>query len=114
MKSIKEWRMDNEVLSRNLTELNLMASFRNFAGGSNVKEDPRIKAGLKTKILSLWKDAQEAGMSALDFVRQVWAVAGSLATGKAGSNLNVANAARTLSAPTQQKEWEELGDLIIR
>ena len=116
MKSIREWRNEKGGVSpQNLLELNLMTSLRNFAGGSTVKQDPQIRSGLRSKILSLWKDAQASGMGALDFVRQVWAVAGSVATGKMGGNLNVGAAAKGLTAPdSQQAEWARLGDLLLK
>jgi hypothetical protein len=116
MKSIREWRNEKEGVSpQKLLEFNLMTSLKNFAGGSTVKQDPGIRSGLRSKILSLWKDAQASGMGALDFVRQVWAVAGSVATGKMGGNLNVGAAAKGLTAPdSQQAEWARLGDLLLK
>ena len=116
MKSIREWRTEREGVSpQKLLEFNLMTSLRNFAGGSTVKQDSQIRSGLRSKILSLWKDAQASGMTALDFVRQVWAVAGSAVTGKMGGNLNVANTAKGLSAPdSQQAEWNRLSELVLK
>jgi hypothetical protein len=116
MKSIREWRIEKEGVSpQKLLEFNLMTSLRNFAGGSTLKQDSQIRSGLRSKILSLWKDAQESGMTALDFVRQVWAVAGSAVTGRMGGNLNVANTAKGLSAPdSQQTEWNRLSELVLK
>jgi hypothetical protein len=116
MKSIREWRADREGrIGKNLMELNLATSLRNFVGGANIKQDPRIKAGLRSKILGLWKDAQGSGMSALDFVRQVWAIAGSLATGKSGTNLSVGTAAKGLNAvDDHHQEWAELSELVLK
>jgi hypothetical protein len=116
MKSIREWRTEREGVSpQKLLEFNLMTSLRNFAGGSTVKQDSQIRSGLRSKILSLWKDAQASGMTPLDFVRQVWAVAGSAVTGRMGGNLNVANTAKGLSAPdSQQVEWNRFSELVLK
>jgi len=116
MKSIREWRIEKDGVSpQKLLEFNLMTSMRNFAGGSTLKQDSQIRSGLRSKILSLWKDAQASGMTPLNFVRQVWAVAGSAVTGKMGGNLNVANTAKGLSAPdSQQAEWNRLSELVLK
>jgi hypothetical protein len=116
MKSIREWRIEKEGVSpQKLLELNLMTSLRNFAGGPTVKQDAGIRSGLRSKILSLWKDAQASGMSALDFVRQVWAVAGSVATGKMGGNLNIGATAKGLGGQDpQQEEWTRLSELVLK
>jgi len=111
MKSIKEWR--NEKESADFYEANLVSALRNMVGGSSVKTDPSIKAGLRSRIISLWKDSKDNGMGAKDFLNQVWAVVGSLVTGRSGSNVNVGSVGRSLAAEPQHAEWTALGDEIL-
>lgn len=112
MKSFKEWK-SSEFGCRNVLEENLTTAMRNWAGGSNLKVDNSIKTGLRSKILQLWRDAQEQGVSALDFARQVWASVSMLVTGKSGANLNTSAMAKDFSSP-QQQEWNRLSDLISK
>jgi hypothetical protein len=111
MKSIREWRSEKE--SNNFYEANLVNALRNMVGGSSVKADPSIKAGLRSRIISLWKDAKDNGMGAKDFLNQVWAVVGSLVTGRGGSNINVGSVGRSIAAEPQHAEWTALGDAIL-
>lgn len=112
MKSFKEWK-GSEFGCRNVLEENLTTAMRNWAGGSNIKVDNSIKTGLRSKILQLWRDAQEQGVSALDFARQVWASVSMLVTGRSGTNLNTSATAKDFSSP-QQQEWNRLSDLVSK
>lgn len=112
MKSFKEWK-SSEFGTKNVLEENLMTAMRNWAGGSNLKVDNSIKTGLRSKILQLWRDAQEQGISALDFARQVWASVSMLVTGRSGANLNTSAMAKDFSSP-QQQEWNRLSDLVSK
>jgi hypothetical protein len=111
MKSIREWRSEKE--SNNFYEANLVNSLRNMVGGSSVKADASIKAGLRSRIISLWKDAKGNGMGAKEFLNQVWAVVGSLVTGRSGDNVSVGAVGRSLASEPQHAEWMALGDAIL-
>ena len=110
MKSIREWRSER---STNFNEANLINAVRNMVGSSSVKTDPSIKAGLRSRVIGLWKDAKDNGMSPREFLNQVWAVVGSLLFRKSGSNVNVGAVGRGLSAEPQQAEWENLSKAIL-
>lgn len=110
MKSFREWK---NFSGRNVLEENLATAMRNFAGGSNLKVDNSIRTGLRSKILQLWRDAQEQGISALDFARQVWASVSMLVTKRSGANLNTSAVSKDFSSP-QQQEWNRLSDLVSK
>jgi hypothetical protein len=120
MKSFKEWK-SSEFGAKNILEVNLFSAMRNWMGGSNVKIDNTIKTKLRTRILQLWADAQEQGMSALDFARQIMATVVNISMGKSGTNFNVKKAVDSLSQQPQtqqspqtpqQQEWNKLCDLV--
>jgi len=93
MKSFSEWK--NQDIYQTISEISV-AGIRNWFGGSSMKVDPQIRAQIKSKLINVWRDAQAAGMSRLDFARQVMAAAYGVSTGKSGTNISAAQAATGL------------------
>lgn len=119
MKSFSEWK--NQDIYQTISEISV-AGIRNWFGGSSMRVDPQIRAQIKSKLINVWRDAQAAGMSRLDFARQVMAAAYGASTGKSGTNISAAQAATGLqqaqpaavSASDQvAKEWAKFVDELL-
>lgn len=116
MKSFKEWK--NQDIHEMISEISV-AGVRNWFGGSSMKVDPKIRSQIRSKLLSVWRDAQAAGMSKLEFAQQVMAAAYGAATGKQGSTIGAAQAAAGLqsqpAAPPEQvaREWAKFVDALL-